>query len=347
MALAQVAPKPMEVLASPSQDFALASETQKHMGTDFTVQFYYLKGKQNPQPAMAAAFAKIAALDKMMSDYDPESELSKLGASSPHQQPVAVSPDLYDILVEAEPVSSVTDGAFDVTVGPITRLWRQARRQKKLPDADKLKEALAAVDWKSVQTSMMRADKKDAAFVVLKKAKMRLDLGGIAQGYAADKAFEIFQASAFSRALVNASGDIRVGDAPPGKPGWKIGLTGLNPKGEPPTRFVVLANAAISTSGDAFQFVEVEGKRYSHIVDPKTGMGLTTPMSVTVIAPDCTTADAFASALCVMGLEGTKKKEQMLREKGLSALFVVQTGEGVKTEALFGFEKFYEASASP
>jgi thiamine biosynthesis lipoprotein len=319
--------------ADDAAETALASETQMHMGTKFTVQFYHRKDA-DPAPVMEAAFAKIHALDQMMTDYDPVSELSRLSTSSRHDTPVDVSPDLYRILERAREASEATDGAFDVTVGPITRLWRQARRQKKAPDDAKLKAALAAVGWKQVQLRDGR--------VQLTRPGMRLDLGGIAQGYAADEALTVLKAKGFSRAMVNASGDIRVGEPPPGKDGWKIGLTALDAK-QVPSRFVTLKNAAISTSGDAFQFVEINGQRYSHIVDPATGLGLTTPMSVTVIAPDCTTADALASGLCVMGPSRAEQASKRWNPRGdVFVLFVVQTDEDVKTTELPGFEQFYE-----
>jgi thiamine biosynthesis lipoprotein len=325
------------LLADDAAEMALASETQMHMGTKFTVQFYHGKDA-DPAPAMEAAFARIHALDQMMTDYDPASELSRLSTSSPHDTPVEVSPDLYRILERAREASEATGGAFDVTVGPLTRLWRQARRQKKAPEEAKLKAALAAVGWKHVQLRDGR--------VQLARPGMRLDLGGIAQGYAADEALAVLKAKGFARAMVNASGDIRVGDPPPGKEGWKIGLTALDAK-QIPARFVTLKNAAISTSGDAFQFVELNGQRYSHIVDPATGLGLTTPMSVTVIAPDCTTADALASGLCVMGPERAKKEAKHWNPRGdVCALFVVQTDDGVKTTRLGDFEQFYEKEPS-
>lgn len=338
--LAQVpshAPSPGEpTVTAPSQqvaELALATESQKHMGTEFTIQVYHPK-EVSPQPALQAAFAKIAALDKMMTDYDPASELSKLGASSPHAMPVPVSPELWDILKQGDSASRQTGGAFDVSVGPLTKLWRQARRQKKKPDAERLKAALAAVGFQHIELSK---DADEAAYRVrLTQPNMRLDLGGIAQGYAADLALEIMQKHGFRQVLINASGDLLAGDAPPGKPGWKIGLTALQPD-EPPTQFVYLKNGAISTSGDAFQFVEVDGKRYSHIVDPATGLGLTTPMSVTVVASTCTVADAFASAMCVLGPEKSLLMQKEWKHD-IEALFVYQAEQQVKTAKTPGWD---------
>lgn len=317
-------------------EWKLASESQQHMGTEFTIQFYHQAG-QDPTPALKEAFAKIAALDRMMTDYDPESELSKLGAGSPHDKPVPVSEDLWRILDAGNVLSADTGGAFDASVGPLTKLWRQARRQKKIPEQEKLTAALKAVGYRDVQLT----HKGDGYFVQLTKPNMRLDLGGIAQGYAADAAFAILERHGFPRALVNASGDIRVGEAPPDKSGWRIGLTGLQPKGEAPTKFVILKQTAISTSGDAFQFVEVEGKRYSHIVDPKTGLGLTTRMSVTTITPRCTEADALATALCILGPKGADEKLQK-KYPGLRVLWVSAENGKVRQSTIGKFDELYE-----
>jgi thiamine biosynthesis lipoprotein len=326
--------EPAAVAVAPQDaEMLLATESQKHMGTEFTIQVYHPKAV-SPEPALKEAFAKIAALDKMMTDYDPESELSKLGAGSPHARPVPVSPELWDILKQGDSVSRQTGGAFDLSVGPLTKLWRQSRRQKKMPDPARLEAALAAVGYQHIELTKDGGD--DAYRVRLTKPNMRLDLGGIAQGYAADVALEIMQKHGFRHVLINASGDLLAGDAPPGKPGWKIGLVSLEPD-EPPSQFVYLKNGAISTSGDAFQFVEVDGKRYSHIVDPATGLGVTTPMSVTVVAKTCTVADAFASALCVMGPEKSLELQKQWKDD-IEALFIYQADLQVKTAKTPGWD---------
>lgn len=322
---------------TPQGNLRLVTQTQKHMGTDFTIQIAGAEGRDT-EPAMKAAFEKIAALDRTMTDYDPASELSKLSASSPHANPVAVSDDLGKVLFAARQASEATEGAFDVTVGPLTKLWRQARRQKKIPDAEKLAAALDAVGYQHLYVAK---DDRDQWTVQLTKPNMRLDLGGIGQGYAADAALAVLKEHGFSAALVNASGDIVVGDAPPGTKGWKVGLTAINPK-EPPTKFVMLKNSAISTSGDAYQYVEFSGQRYSHIVDPQTGLGLTTPMAVTVIASDGTAADVYASGLCVLGPKKVDKELlRRARDGGISALLIQQTASGVQTTEVGDFARHY------
>src|SRR5207244_12911520 len=170
-----------------------------------------------------------------------------------------------------------SDGAFDVTVGPVVQLWRHARRTQQLPDQDELAAALAKVGYQRVD----REAKKRT--VRWRAPGMQLDLGGIAKGYAADEVLKLLRARfAIKQALVAASGDIACGDPPPDKDAWSVDIAPIA-KGQKPLT-VKLANAAVSTSGDLEQFVVIGGVRYSHIVDPKTGLGVTGRCSVTAIA---------------------------------------------------------------
>jgi thiamine biosynthesis lipoprotein len=158
----------------------------------------------------------------------------------------------------------------------------------------------------------------------LLKPEMRLDLGGIAKGYAVDKALAVLRRRGITRALVDAGGDIGLGDPPPGKPGWGIGVAPLEPGG-PPGGFLWLSRRAIATSGDTQQYVVIDGVRYSHLVDPRTGLGLTDHSSVTVIAPDGITADGLASAVSVLG---PRQGLRLVEETPGAAALVVRAPEG-------------------
>jgi thiamine biosynthesis lipoprotein len=293
------------------------SRTERHMGADFTIKLY-AADEQTAEQAFKAAFGLVAEYDKSMSDYNAESELSQLGQKSPTKEFVVVSKPLWEVLLRAQEVSEQTDGAFDVTVGPLTKLWRRARRQKELPEEDERQAALGAVGWRNLVVD------KDRPAVSLTNPNMRLDLGGIAPGFAADKVLERLRELGIKSALADASGDVALGDAPPGEKGWKVGLAPLKGNG-PPERFLELANCAVTTSGDAFRGVEIGGVRYSHIVDPKTGIGLKHRSSVTVIGPNCTTADALATSLSVVGPD---KMDELLKHfPSCSAREVWQDGE--------------------
>jgi thiamine biosynthesis lipoprotein len=212
--------------------------------------------------------------------------------------PVPVSADLFRVLARSAELAAASDGAFDVTIGPLVRLWRDARRNGRLPDAEALRAARELVDPRLLVLDA------EARTVALERRGMQLDLGAIGKGFAADEALASLRAAGAPRALVQLGGDIALGDAPPGKPGWTIdaeaavGLP-LDQEG----RLGPLARCGISVSGDTEQFVEIGGTRYSHVVDPRTGLGLTSGLAATVIAPDATTSDALATAVSVLGAE--------------------------------------------
>jgi FAD:protein FMN transferase len=305
--------------------------TQIRMGVPVTITVYAPR-EEAANTAISAAFARIKELNDILSDYDPDSELMRLCRDAKPGQPVVVSPELFHVLTRAEDLSRRSDGAFDVTVGPVVQLWRKARRTKKLPDADELAKATALVGYRNVQ---LDAEQRT---VELLKPGMRLDLGGIAKGYAADEAVKVLKKHGLSRVLVAAAGDIVAGEAPPGKTGWRVGIGAFENPEAAPKRHVLLANAAVSTSGDAFQFVEIAATRYSHIVDPKTGLGLTRRCSVTVVAQSGTASDGIASAVCVLGQEKGLKLVESMRH--VEALFVEPAdGERTRETASPGFAK--------
>jgi FAD:protein FMN transferase len=266
-----------------------------HMGAPWKIVLY-APDEAAANRAAQAAYARIEELNHTLSDYDSESELSRLGAVSPTSQGIVVSDDLWNVLEFAERLSEKSDGAFDITVGPLTKLWRRARRMKEMPTDDQLAAAREATGYRALHL--------DAAThtVQLNKPRMRLDAGGIGMGYGVDEAFKVLRREGITSALIDASGDIGVSDAPPGERGWRIGIE--PPSGEGPvSRYVMLSNYAITTSGDAFQFLLIDGKRYSHIIDPRTGLGVTGHSSVTAIAPSCIVADSYTKPICVLGAE--------------------------------------------
>ncbi|HMC63814.1 MAG TPA: FAD:protein FMN transferase [Gemmataceae bacterium] len=293
---------------------------EPHMGTRFRIVLY-APNKQMAEKAAKAAFARIAELDGIMSDYRSSSELMRL-CKKADGAPVRVSEDLFYVLQRAQEVSRRCDGAFDVTVGPVVRLWRRSRRTQQLPDPEQLAQARELVGYEKV-----RLNEKDRS-VQLTQAGMQLDLGGIGKGYAADAALKVLKQHGITRALVAAAGDIAVSGPPPDTPAWKVAIHPLDPE-QKSSRFLSLRHAAVSTSGDTEQFVEIGDKRYSHIVDPKTGMGLVGRMSATVLAKDGTASDSLAKVVCVLGPErGLKLIEAT---DGAAALFVRRTDEGVET----------------
>ena len=296
-------------------------ESQPHMGTTARIVVYAASG-QAATPAMHAAFERIRELDSLLSDYQPESELNRLNRQS-GGPPVKVGPDLFQVLAASQSLAARTNGAFDVTVGPVIRLWRRARRQRALPETDRLAAAfnLTGFRW-------LRLDAKQQT-AQLAKPGMLLDLGGIAKGYAASEALVSLKRSGIQQALVALGGDIAVSNAPPGKKGWTIEIAPLQIPGAPKPSALLLHNAAVSTSGDAEQFVEIGGIRYSHIINPATGKALTGRRSVTVVAANGTDSDALATAVSVMAPQEGLKLIDATRDA--ATLIVIQTDQGIRT----------------
>lgn len=267
---------------------------QPHMGTLFKVTLYSTN-KASARIASDAAFAKIAALDRMMTDYDPDSELIRL-CRQPINKPVDVSDDLFVVLVESLRIARASDGAFDPTIGPVIRQWRRARRQETLPTPEQIEHAKKSIGWENL---ILDPTNRTATLLA---PDMQLDLGGIAKGYAADKALAVLRENGITCALVAASGDIATGDAPPGQKGWRVTI-GTPYSSCTSSRSFLLSNAAVSTSGDTEQFVVIDGQRYSHIVNPHTGIGLTNQIQVSVISRSAIHTDALSTTVCVMGEE--------------------------------------------
>jgi thiamine biosynthesis lipoprotein len=281
------------IAAPPADALNRFTYTEYHMGVDARL-VVYAPDQQTAEDACTAAFARIAALDSMMSDYRRDSELIRLCARA-GGPPVRVSPDLFLVLRRAQEVARESGGAFDVTVGPLIALWRKARKTAILSDPAALKRARRLVGWQK-----LRLD-EGARTVRLTVRGMKLDLGGIAKGYAADEAQRVLKQHGITRALVQMGGDIVVSGPPPGTDGWTIRVPNASNDREPADlRF---ADRAISTSGDTEQFAMIGGRRYSHVVDPRTGVALTNRVQVTLTAPDGLTSDPLSTALCVLGGE--------------------------------------------
>jgi FAD:protein FMN transferase len=308
------------VATPPSDTLNRFTYTQYHMGVDARL-VVYAPDQQTAEEACTAAFARIAALDSMMSDYRRDSELMRLCARA-GGPPVRVSPDLFLVLRRAQEVARESGGAFDVTVGPLVALWRKARKTHVLPDPAALKRARRLVGWQKLRLneagageprfrdreSLPRSRRRGPGpgrTVRLTVRGMKLDLGGIAKGYAADEAQRVLKQHGITRALVQLGGDIVVSGPPPGADGWTIRVPNAgNDQGPADMRF---ADRAISTSGDTEQFVIIGGRRYSHVIDPRTGVALTNRVQVTLTAPDGLTSDPLSTALCVLGREDSGK----------------------------------------
>lgn len=294
--------------------------SEPHMGTVWSITCYGAD-RSAVTGAVAHAFRRIDELERIMTDYDPESELLRL-CSATVKQWHPVSRDLFQVLELSGDIVRQSSGCFDPTVGPLVQVWRRARRQRELPEPGRIEAAREVFGWKNV------ALRRSRTTVRLGLPGMRLDLGGIAKGYAADAALRVLREHGLRSALVAASGDLAIGDAPPGEVGWRIRVGDPSGRTNVIGQVLLLRNAGVSTSGDAEQFVEIAGRRFSHIVDPRTGLGLTNRLQATVIAECATRSDALATAVCILGAEAG---QQMIeRDRKLSSLLLVPMDGGYR-----------------
>lgn len=228
-----------------------------------------------------AAFRRVDALEQSMSDYRADSELNRLVESTEWQ---TVSPDLYAVLRFSRKLAKRSKGAFDPTVGPLTKLWRRAFRQQIFPEAEKISAARARVQWRGLKIGRQNR-------VRLRRNDIQLDLGGVAKGYTLDVVGALLREAGFPAFLVDGGGDLLLGKAA-ADGGWRVEFPGGYSSSD-------LEQTAVVTSGDTYRYLEHEGQRYSHLIDPRTGLGLKDSKSVSVFGPSAMVADGLASACSV------------------------------------------------
>jgi len=286
--------------AGPGKQVELDSGHRMVMGT-FARIVVIAKDSDTAGNCIENAFTQINKVDELMSDYKGDSEISRINRDG-FKKAVQLSQSTFEVLQKSIEFSELTEGAFDVTVGPLVELFRKAKRKQVLPDQDEIADARSKVGFEKLK---LDGRNKTVQFTV---EGMQLDLGGIAKGYAVDKAVEAMQNHGAIGGMVDLGGDIRCFGAPlKGRDHWVIGLQNPDMEEDSDGREVLLklkiTNGAIATSGDYQQFIIIEGKRRSHIIDRNTGTSTEGLSSVTIIADNATNADALATAVSVMGSE--------------------------------------------
>lgn len=276
-------------------------QTEMIMGT--LVEITVIPGNEK---AIREAFEALKKVDALMSTYKEDSEISILNREGKAQ----VSEETLEVIEDAIKFSNSTDGAFDITCRPLINLWKKAKKEEKVPTEEEIEEAISLVGYQRIilEGNQIRLEKKG----------MQIDLGGIAKGYAVDKAIEALKKNGIKRALVNAGGDLyALGTDPQGEK-WQIGVQ--DPREEDKIIDIIkVKDRAVATSGDYRRYFTLEGKRFSHIVNPKTGLTVQdVPMSVTIIGPDATTTDALSTGVFVLGPEeGMKLIESLPEVEGM------------------------------
>ena len=247
--------------------------------------------------------------------------------------PVKLSPALYDILIQSKKAYELSEGAFDITMGPLSKLWRKARKQQLFPTDSTIRSIRNLIGFNKLIFDTLNKT------VRLTQPGMQLDLGGIAQGYVAQKVIDFLLTQGISNALVNVSGDIVMSGAPVNKEGWVVGVNLPEKTDELLNQKLILKNQAVTTSGDAYQFIEKDGIRYSHIINPITGYGVTFHRNVTVIAADGTIADWLATACSILSLKKAKKLASIM---GAEVLITELKRGRLKLNSTRGFRFFWK-----
>ena len=309
------------------------SFTESKMGAPFTIVFY---SKDSVQAVSIAkrCFVLVDSFNFIFSDYIDTSELSYLSKTAGENSiPVKLSPALYDILIQSKKAYELSEGAFDITMGPLSKLWRKARKQQLFPTDSTVRSIRNLIGFNKLIFDTLNKT------VRLTQPGMQLDLGGIAQGYVAQKVIDFLLSQEITQALINASGDIVMSGAPVDKDGWVVGVNLPEKTDELLNQKLILKNRAVTTSGDAYQFIEKDGIRYSHIINPITGYGVTFHRNVTVIAADGATADWLATACSILSLKKAKKLASILG----SEVLITELKRGrLKLNSTRGFRFFWK-----
>ena len=297
-------------------------KTETIMGTEVTVTVVAPSEKEGAA-AIDAAMAEIRRFDDMMSLYKDTSELTKVNLAA-GKHPVKVSPEMIEVVEAAARISDLTNGAFDVTVGPLAVLWQMRLKEKKVPTDREITLARSRVGYRNIVID------KEVSTLFLKKSDMIMDLGGVAKGYAADKAAAALKKLGIINGIVAIAGDIRVmGKRPDGSP-WRIGVQ--HPREADKTLVVLdLSDKSISTSGDYERFQIVKKKRYHHIIDPRTGKPSEGLISVTVVGDSGALVDPLTTALFIVGAENGMA---LVKELACEAIFEDEAGRVTSTEGI-------------
>lgn len=267
---------------------------EKLMGNAFEITVVG-EDKLWAEERIEAAIGEIRRIEQLLTTFSEDSETNRVNANA-GVQPVPVSRETFGLIERSLRISSVTDGAFDITYGSVDkRLWNFDRNMTSLPDAETAKEMVRLINYRNILLD------SNECTVFLKEVGMRIGFGGIGKGYAAEMAKRLLLQQGVASGVVNASGDISTwGNQADGKP-WTIGIADPDHAGRP-FSYLNISNMAIATSGNYEKYVTIGGKKYSHTINPKTGLPVTGVKSVTIICPNAEIADAMATPVTIMGV---------------------------------------------
>jgi FAD:protein FMN transferase len=305
--------------------------TENKMGSPFRLIFYYTDSLQANSIANEC-FSIVDSLNEIFSDYTSSSEVGRLALDSNfiNYKP---SDELFSMIVRSQQAWNKSMKTFDVTIGALTHLWRMMRKANTFPSATAVSNARRSGGFQNLRIDLTTKT------ISSKVPGLRLDFGGIVKGYAAQRIIDHLKNKHITMALADAGGDMAMGAAPPGQEGWLIGINLPEKEDELMEKKLSLEGCAVATSGDLYQFIVHNGKKYSHIIDPLTGYGVTTQRNVTVIASDGAKADWLATACSILPVE--KAIQLATKEKAALLIATMQQGKIVihKTQS---FDRYFK-----
>ena len=305
--------------------------SENKMGSSFNIIFYHADSIEAASISKEC-FALVDSVNNIFSDYSSASEVGRL-ASMPLVKGQKVSYELYKMILYSKNVWTDSHKTFDISIGALTQLWRKAKAEKRFPTDTEIKEAKGLTGFQHIVID------ENSQTISFKKNGVRLDFGGIVPGYAAQKVINHLRTKNINIALADASGDIVMSGPPPGKMGWSIGINLPESENELWNKKLELKDCAVSTSGDVYRFIIHEGKKYSHIIDPRTGYGVTSPRNVTAISKDGMAADWLATACSILPIKQALKLAG--RKKAALLIAILENGK-IITYKTKNFDSYFQ-----
>jgi thiamine biosynthesis lipoprotein len=305
------------------------------MGSSFNIIFYHTDSAEAISLSKEC-FLIVDSLNNIFSDYSSESEVGKL-ALQKSLTDIKLSDELFAMIIRSKDAWKRSGKTFDVTIGALTQLWRKAKKENRFPSEAEIKAAKELIGFKNLTIN------ESSKTISFKKPGTSLDFGGIVPGYVAQRVIDLLKTKNINIALVDASGDIVTGDAPPGKDGWTIGINLPENQSEIWDKKLELKNLAVSTSGDVYRYTIHNGIKYSHIIDPRTGYGVTSQRNVTVITNYGTDADWLATACSILSI---KKALKLAKKEHAAILIATMNGEKIITYKSKSFDKYFQKKQS-
>ncbi|MBN9385546.1 MAG: FAD:protein FMN transferase [Chitinophagaceae bacterium] len=304
--------------------------SMKLMGNHFELSVV-AEEKTWAEERIMAGVREIQRIEKLLTTYDECSETSLINAHA-GSTPVAVSRETYDLIERSIRISNITQGAFDITYGAVDRrLWNFDTTLRRLPDKATARQMVRLINYKNIILD------KEKSTVLLKEKGMRIGFGGIGKGYAAERAKTIMRQMGVTSGVVNASGDLVAwGFQPDGKP-WTVGIVNPNAAGEI-FSWLSVTDMALATSGNYEKYIIIDGKRYSHTIDPRTGLPVTGIKSVTILCPNAEIADAMATPVMIMGIGAGL---DMIRQMRDIEAILIDDNDKIYTSDHIHFSKYY------